>query len=234
MPRAAKKYTVTVPLRASEALAKIADSSLRDKVARLSHWMLIYTAGSKERRGRKHHWINISRDRLFAHFADHYSKVVKAAESVGVIEVNRRYSARKDGFSRSYRLAKRFHRPQVEEFQLARKARSKKQVDILPMDPVGEWLASKLTMFGLAENAKPKRVWDGVTAEAIRHGEHYALRCEYGRFHSIFTATSRYLRANIKCAFFRPHSLNTLRITDIRNSHPYETFLPNVGTLQTQ
>ena len=222
MPRAAKNYMVSVPAGASKPLQTIANPSMRDKVARLSHWMLIYTAGSKERRGKRHHWINISYDRLRAHFGNDYVSVVGTAERIGLIEVNRRYSARKGGFSQSYRLAKRYLRPLIEEFPLSRKPRAKKSVGIAPMNPVGEWLASKLTMFGISPDAKPRRVWDGVSAEAIRHEEHYALRCEFGRFHSVYTAISRYLRSGIildQKAKNTSHASN-LRITDVRNSQP--------------
>jgi hypothetical protein len=138
-----------------------------------------------------------------------YTKPIREAVKAGYIEVNDHYLV--DEFPKSYRLAKRYRRPNTQQYVLRRTRATASRIRIDERDTVGQLLVEQFARFRLTGTANG---WDGFCAAQIRHGSFYATRCQYGRFHSTFTGLKRAVRRQL--------SVNGERLfeLDIANCQP--------------
>lgn len=223
----ARKTQISVPV--PKGYAKVLESldrPLADRLARLASKLLILTSMTKERRGRKRHNIPFGRDSWVGMFGSDYAyEVARAAEETGLISRNHKYAAFGDKmFPKSVRLTRVYHRRSrliggVDEWTLERKPREKrKSKKSQPKDDVIAWLTSKLVLFGVGEvgTFRPKNGWDALTVDAIRRQDIYSTECDFGRFHTPFTAISRSSRETL----FLREALQRLVTIDIKNSQP--------------
>jgi hypothetical protein len=196
---------------------------MADKLARCIFDLLRLTAMQKERMHRRH-WIEIPDTTWRIWFGGDASKVKRFARELGLMESNRSYSSMgtetRDAFGIGYRITAGYHGSNLEEYVLRRKPRgsSSDKARYRNLDEVGLWLAGMLPLFDLdLEISDLKCVWEVIQATVIRAADHYAVRCEYGRFHSQFTSISRDLRKRL---MIRHSHDGALAMTDVRNSQP--------------
>ncbi len=186
-------------------------------LARLSQEVLIRTATTKERMNRSTRlWICIHRRELENLLTSRMcSRVIRAAKEIGLIEVNDCFSVGR--FSKSYRVAGGYHGAPLEWFVFRPKGNAKASSGrFWNLDSVGKWLAEQLQQFDIEMDFDLTKPWEAITVSVIQSRNHYATRCDYGRFHSIYTATPRHLRQRLRIR----QSSEALHMVDVANSQP--------------
>lgn len=119
---------------------------------------------------------------------DKDAAVKKAARSCEVFEFNDRYSNFPGNrFCQSIRLAAPFRTGETEPYELSRKSRT--LLKLHPKDTPSKILISNFCKFWLPELAPEfDNPWQAFSWARITDRHFYATRCEFGRFHSNFTA----------------------------------------------
>ncbi|HBE69778.1 MAG TPA: hypothetical protein DDW52_16660 [Planctomycetaceae bacterium] len=176
---------------------------------------MIETQKTEQRRRHGHFWglSKASGDRMFS--AKHWPEVKKQAEATGLLEFNKRYSDGRNGyqaFAASARLAWPYRNGGFEEYQLARKPRSK-QEKATRLGAVETWLAAKLPLFTLPDDVTSTDLWTSFSLHCWRSEEFYATTCEYGRLHTNATSLVKHARERLDCG-------EPLVQCDIKNSQP--------------
>lgn len=180
---------------------------INDAEAILLAELLAATATTTERRAG--FWISMHSNQWRKILGSRYTKPIREAVKAGYIEVNDHYLV--DKFPKSYRLAKRYRRPNTQQYVLHRTRATASRIRIDECDTVGQLLVEQFSRFRLTGTASG---WDGFCAAQIRHGSFYATRCQYGRFHSTFTGLKRKVRRQLSVDGERLVEL------DIANSQP--------------
>lgn len=127
-----------------------------------------------------------------------YRKViVEAKEGLGYIEINERYSV--DRFPKSYRLAKRYRRPETSLYRLTGRVGipGNCRIRLNADDETGHKLASCFDAVTIPDDIVASG-WDQFCFESIRGGRWYATRCEYGRFHTSATCFPKSVRRSVR------------------------------------
>jgi len=161
-----------------------------DAVAILLAELLAATATTTERRAG--FWIPIHWQQWREILGSRYRATIREAPAAGYIEANDRYSVGR--FTKSYRLAQNYRRPQTERYVLRRPHSTASRIRIDETDTVGQLLVDQFKRVRLTGTASG---WDGFCAAQIRRRAFYATRCQYGRFHSTFTGLKRAVRGQL-------------------------------------
>jgi hypothetical protein len=163
---------------------------------------------------KKGFYINIHSGKLQSMIGRNYSKAMGHLGACKLIDINPKYQV--DEFSKSYRLHQDLRNCDVKHHTLKR-ARPllmpTKAREFLP-DEVSKILFRELQRIQIPVDLVRNRS-DILRFEFIRNGMYYASRCEYGRFHSNFTAVSRSGRKLLRSANGLP-----LVEVDISNCQP--------------
>ena len=163
-----------------------------DRLAKMANWLVKETALYPER-SELNHWIPLSREYGRVLFGGRWHQVIKAAEQTGLLERHHSYwdgSQGGESFPKAVRLAAQYRTGQVGIYDLARKPQQSAKLKAYRMSnlgEVGQWLSSRLTMFALPSNIQPRNYWDAYVLAQIRSDNHYAKRCDYGRYHTLYT-----------------------------------------------
>lgn len=179
-----------------------------EKQAVLVAELLALTSTTKERRSG--HWIPVHTDHWRRVLGGSYALILREAIQTGLVEVNPRYSAGR--FSRSYRLPKALRTPDCREYELRRVKAPDVRVRLDPDDQVGHRLVDHFAAVELSGVVTSG--WGAYAVRACQAGNYYAMRCEYGRFHSTFTAMPKLVRALLT---FNSTSVAEI---DVRNAQP--------------
>lgn len=186
-------------------------------LARLLQDLLIRTSTTKERMNSTTRlWIGIhSRELQDLLTSRLCGRVIQTAKEIGLLEINDRFSVGR--FSKSYRVAGGYHGAPLEWFTFRPIGKAKATSGrFWNLDSVGLWLAEQLQRFDIETEIDLTNPWEAITVSVIQSRNHYATRCEYGRFHSIYTATPRNLRQRLRIR----QSNETLHMVDVANSQP--------------
>ena len=162
-----------------------------DQLAQLSFWLMIATSSREEYRD-KGFWIPFSKKKGQAMFGSAWKTVRRAAvtDYPHIFEVNDHYS-NFDGnlFPKSMRLAASYRTGETELYAFKRKHRQKSLLDFDALDKAASKLVGDFKHFYLPDDAPGlENPWQGFSWARIANGDYYASRCEWGRFHSNFTA----------------------------------------------
>lgn len=161
-----------------------------DNLARLSFLLMLLTSATEERRDLGF-FIPFPKDKWRLKFGGVADKVKKAARShPEIFEFNDRYSNFQGNcFSQSIRLAQQFRTGRCETYTPSRK---QKPITHLPngsLDSPSRALVSHFKRFWLPESPPTfANAWQAFAWDRIGAGDFYAGRCDFGRFHSNFTA----------------------------------------------
>jgi hypothetical protein len=158
-----------------------------DEVARLAWWVMRLTALTKERilYG---HYIPLSKATLTKMFGAAVSHKVKQAarEHTWLFDFNDRYSDRPgSSFPQSIRLQPECRTGEAIYHTLRRKPRAKES--ILDLDEIATELMGRFDSVWLPDCLDFDNPWQMFTVSQIREKHWFALRCDFGRFHSNFT-----------------------------------------------
>lgn len=157
-----------------------------DSLAKLAFLLMLKTSSQDEYR--KGFFIPSGSQWWHDKFGGKDSAVKKAARSCEVFEFNDRYSNFQGNcFCQSIRLAAPFRTGETELYELSRKLRTSSQ--LRPTDLPSKILVSHFKKFWLPE-LPPEfdNPWQAFCWARIYGRQFYASRCEFGRFHSNFTA----------------------------------------------
>lgn len=161
-----------------------------DQCARLAYRLMLYTASSEEYQSG--FFIPFSRAHGCRLFGGVWDKVRNSAvtEYGHIFEFNDRYAAFADKhFPKSVRLRAEYRTGHTELYELNRKPRSSLRQDLELLDPVARNLFSKFREFYLPdETPEFTNPWQALVWHRIDEKDHYAHRCDFGRFHSLFTS----------------------------------------------
>lgn len=189
-----------------------------DLLARLSQWLVKETALYPER-ANDNHWIPLSKDKGRSMFGSNWPALIAEAESAGLLERHHSWSDGSGGhekFPKAVRLAHPHNSGEVKLHQLRRKPRQGAKLrDYVEanLGAVGLWLSSRLPMFVVSPQSQPSSYWEAYVLQQIQAGNHYAKRCDYGRFHTLYTVLAKEHRSTLAC--------NTgLTSVDIKQSQP--------------
>jgi hypothetical protein len=161
-----------------------------DQLARFAYRLMLYTASREEyQRG---FFIPYSKEHGFRLFGSNWDKVRNSAatEYAHVFEFNDRYAAFSDKhFPKSVRLKAEFRTGRAELYEFHRKPRSSLHQNPESLDPVSRNLFSKFPEFYLPdETPEFDNPWQAFVWNRVDEKDHYAHRCDFGRFHSLFTS----------------------------------------------
>lgn len=199
-----------------------------DKLARLNELLLARTVSVFERR-ELGHWINLPRQWWSHEFGYRdYLEVQEAAESLGMLEIQRRetgvkrylhHSGRAKGYCTGYRLSSEYRDGSHLIWELNRKPRTKPEYSDL--SPSAAHIASKLPMWTVAPQ-KAQDAWDAISATMICRGSHRAVQCEYGRLHTLLTSSTTELRSSLRMVEGqnKATSIGTVLELDVANCQP--------------
>lgn len=125
-----------------------------------------------------------------------------------MIEVNNRYSssaANQSGqpFCKSYRILKPYREGQYRLYELTRKPLIKKVcqqrlIDPVNLKPTGMHFASHFDSVELITGPLNAGFFEQATRATWKSGQAFAIRCDYGRFHSLVTQLPRQLRPFVR------------------------------------
>lgn len=161
-----------------------------DKEATLLSDLLAMTSTTEERRAG--HWIPVHSDHWRSLLGGSYREIIRQAVRAGHLEENQRYSAGR--FAKSYRLAKRLRDGRWKWYESRRPPKSR--IRIRPTDEAGLRLVRHFEAVSLP--AIPSQSWAGYAVQCCLTGRHYAVRCEFGRFHSTFTSMPARVRRSLE------------------------------------
>jgi hypothetical protein len=178
-----------------------------ERVAIVLAELMALTATTKERRAG--HLIPVPSRYWRSLIGSRYKDTLREALDRGYIEVNDRYSVGR--FSKSYRLAQKYRHPKTVPY-LCDNSRRCSRIRITDHDHVGRALVAQFSSVRLPGNPGG---WDGYCASQIRRGAYYAVRCQYGRFHSSFTGLKREVRSTLTTVDGEP-----LVEIDVKNCQP--------------
>jgi hypothetical protein len=185
IPKAKQIHKIPIPARAEFS------GRYADQLAQLSFWLMIATSSREEYRDRGY-WIPFSSQKGRTMFGGRWDAVRRAAvtDYPHIFEVNDHYS-NFDGnvFPKSMRLAASYRTGETELYSLKRKHRQKSLLDFDALDKASSKLVGDFGQFYLPDAAPSfENAWQGFSWARIANGDYYASRCEWGRFHSNFTA----------------------------------------------
>jgi hypothetical protein len=161
-----------------------------DNLARLSFLLMLLTSATEERRDLGF-FIPFPTEKWRIKFGGAADKVKKAARNhPEIFEFNDRYSnSQGNCFSQSIRLAEQFRTGRCETYLPSRR---QKPITHLPdgaLDSPSQTLVSHFRRFWLPESPPIfANAWQAFAWDRIAAGDFYAGRCDFGRFHSNFTA----------------------------------------------
>lgn len=157
-----------------------------DSLAKLAFLLLLKTSSRAEYR--QGFYIPADTKWWDVKFGSDRNAVKTAARSCEVFEFNDRYSNFQGNcFCQSIRLAAQFRTGETEPYELSRKPRILLQ--LRPKDAPSKILISHFHQFWLPDIAPEfDNPWQAFSWARIRNRHFYASRCEFGRFHSNFTA----------------------------------------------
>jgi hypothetical protein len=181
-----KNLLFPIPLGACNAFR----GELEDELSKLSYLLLILTMTQEDRRDRGF-YIPFPESFGRKHFGSKWHKVRSAsAEYSDVFDWNNRYLADSTrGFPKSVRLTAACRSGECSIYETKRKFLPVQHIDYGGLDAVSRKLVADFTSFSLP--AIPpvfENPWQAIAWNRIAEGDFYASRCEYGRFHSNFTA----------------------------------------------
>ena len=133
-----------------------------------------------------------------------YARKIGCLIAHGVVERNDSYKADVDPFTKSYRLSRQHRHAEVCLRTLRGRIAIRHAVRAHEPDPVnlgeaGMHYRSHFQSFALNDSANPVGDFhDQWTRARWQNGQEYSIRCEYGRYHSLVTQTSKLLRSNIQ------------------------------------
>ena len=155
--------------------------------------MLLLRTLSQDDYLKKGNFIPVHRDRLRDEVGGQYLAAINSLVASSAIEVNHRYSAGR--FPKSYRLSQSLRSCGVKDHHIHRAKASKGSQQVLAnLTGVEKRLFRSLMRIRCPSDSDSLDEWDRVRFHFIRSGRYYVSRCEYGRFHSNFTAiTKRYV-----------------------------------------
>ncbi len=160
------------------------------KMAQLLDELLNLTSITEERRAG--HWINVHNRHWRSVLGGRYADVIREAEQLGYVERNQRYSVNR--FSKSIRLSEKYRQPETTIFEA--KKRSANRIRLKDTDCNGQRLASCFPVAELPDQVIAKG-WNLFCVRSIHRRSWYAIRCQYGRFHSSFTGLPKDIRRSI-------------------------------------
>ncbi|WP_436715802.1 hypothetical protein U8335_26610 [Roseiconus lacunae] len=164
------------------------------------------------------HWISFESSKLREQLGGRYTRRLSILVESQAIEINHPYSTgneKTEPFPKSYRLTRehRTGKSRVYEMQTARgrlKARQifDSRIDD-KMDVNGDYFARKLSEFVIdadaaRQNPKLSNHWAQTNIMRWETGQHFATRCEMGRFHSLATQQQRESRSHLSTATGEP------------------------------
>lgn len=157
-----------------------------DSLAKLAFLLMLKTSSQDEYR--KGFFIPSGSQWWREKFGGKDAAVKTAARSCEVFEFNDRYSNFQGNcFCQSIRLAAPFRTGETELYEPSRKSR--KLLQLRPKDLPSKILVSHFKNFWLPETSPEfSNPWQAFSWARIGSRQFYASRCEFGRFHSNFTA----------------------------------------------
>lgn len=171
-------------------LGAVFSGEYADQCARLAYRLMLYTASREEYQ--KGFFIPWSREHGRKLFGGCWDKVRNSAikEYSHIFEFNDRYAAFGDNhFAKSVRLRPEFRTGRAELYEFRRKPRSSLSQDLELLDPVSRSLFLKFREFYLPdETPEFSNPWQAFVWNRVDEKDHYAHRCDFGRFHSLFTS----------------------------------------------
>lgn len=162
-----------------------------DKEATVLSELLAMTSTTEERRAG--HWIPVHSDYWRRVLGGGYSRTIRQAIERGLVEVNGRYSVGR--FSKSYRLPKRLRSPDCVEWPLRRGTAPTARIRIGVDDTVGQRLVTHFEAFSVP--VMDCSEWASYSVRQCHAGNHYAIRCQYGRLHTTFTSLPKEIRSGL-------------------------------------
>ncbi|WP_259631968.1 hypothetical protein [Stieleria sedimenti] len=198
-----------------------------DAMAVWLSFLLCLTEQTPERR-EYGHWINIHSEANRQLLGGDYRPRIIAMRAARIIETNDRYSTGRPGtavFPKSYRISDEYRTGHTELRELVTKPARKKLAK--SMEPNAENLGAtgmhffrQFENFSLSDDAyKDKALtrspWSAANLSRWSHGYSFAIRCVYGRYHSILTQTPRVARK-----YLRYKRAADLSIVDVSAAQP--------------
>jgi hypothetical protein len=179
-------YQIPIPKNA------VFSGPLADHLAYLSYRILMMTSQREDYR-EKGFFIPFSRDygrRIFGGQWDQVKRLA-ASEYSHIFHFNEKYSylEGQKGFPKSVRLEDEYRTGEVELYTLRRSRPAKGVIGIEENDKTGMKLVEDFDHFYLPECPPDfDNAWQAFTWSRIAAKDFYASKCEFGRFHSNFTA----------------------------------------------
>lgn len=191
-----------------------------DRMAILLCELQAATSVSDDRR--RGHWINVASQLWREILGRNYAEVIEEAKSLEFVETNDRYSVGR--FTKSIRLASKFRTHVTSQYRLQRRLRGGRsyRIRLANEDSTGHALASCFDRATIPKTVSAKG-WDSYCIQSIESRSFYAVRCQYGRFHSLFTSLPKSVRSSIQI-----DGRETIE-TDVANCQPLI-----LGILSTQ
>lgn len=180
-PEPVNKLAIPVP-RNSNIQGEYAD-----EVARLAWWLMCLTASRDEYIDYRH-YVPLSKKHLDNMYGGNCAHKVKSAarEHGHLFDFNDRYSNEPgSSFCQSIRFQPEYLSGEADYYTLARKPRSKPFQ--FNLDPISDELYSRFDTVWLPDCLDYENPWQMFTAARIRQKHWFALRCDFGRFHSNYT-----------------------------------------------
>ena len=162
-----------------------------DQLARFSFQLMLMTASREEYRSG--FWMPYSYEKGHNRFGSAWPKVRKAAlEYPQIFEFNDHYNCLPEfgqTFPKSVRLAEQVRTGEVDLYQFKRKQPPRSYIDYEDLDKPSRRLVDCFEAFRLPDDRPVfENAWQAFTWAGIEAGYFYATKCEWGRFHSNFTA----------------------------------------------
>lgn len=161
---------------------------LADQVAILAHTLLLMTA-TREEYWKLGYYIPCSKAMLRRLFGGNADKVKNLAlnQYTHIFDWNTKYS---DGrFPQSVRLRPAYRTGETELHTLSRKRRDRNPAAVVADDVPSRKLVKDFDKFSLPESTPLfENPWQALQWSRVQARDYYASRCEFGRFHSMYTA----------------------------------------------
>lgn len=178
---------------------------LGDKAAAILQLFILYTGLTPE--AREGHWVNVHHRKLVSTVGSRYAPTVRWLKANGFIEVNPRYSTGREGraaFTKSYRLAKAHRHGRAKLYRINSVCARERAIRTFEIDPEnlgqsGVYYCEMFSRFAIDRIAvgQDKALADDWTQWTIARfvsGKNFAVRCDFGRYHSLMTQLPRTAR----------------------------------------
>ena len=132
-----------------------------------------------------------------------YRDVINRARSIGLIDANERYSTTRK-FTKSYRLADRYRHGNTQQFELTYRSQIRRSQSVckpkaVELGEVATCMAKLQQRFSLSPDAVVDPLlrsdWKGFVVARWLNGQYFAIRCPYGRLHTLISQTPRMARS---------------------------------------